>query len=102
MEAPDLQGAIAFISNFINLYMLFAAIAIIYLTFVAIFEVGFKKTKLNKVFARYFIKIFALWAIASCLIVIVAGQMMTSLWDGILLLIDLVFGEIQEALKGAF
>jgi hypothetical protein len=102
MEAPDLQKTIAFVSSFTDLFMLLAGIVMIILTCQAIFQIGFKKMKLAKVFGQYFAKTFALWLVASCLIVIVAGQIMTSLWDGILLLIDLLGDRIATALKGAF
>jgi hypothetical protein len=56
MEAPDLQKTIAFVSSFTDLYMLFAGMALIFLTFQAIYHIGFKKIKLAKVFGQYFIK----------------------------------------------
>jgi hypothetical protein len=102
MEAPDLQKTIAFVSSFTDLYMLFAGMALIFLTFQAIYYIGFKKIKLAKVFGQYFVKTLALWVVSSALIIIVAGQLMASLWDGTLLLIDLFGDKVAEALKGAF
>lgn len=101
MEAPDVKGTIAFISSFTDLYMLFAGLAIVFLTFIAIAQIGFKQQKPVKVFTRFFIQVFSLWLISSCLIVIVAANLMESLWNGILLLVDLIGNKIAETLKGA-
>ncbi|MGA8943461.1 MAG: hypothetical protein WB502_12230 [Thermoactinomyces sp.] len=100
MPAPDMQQAIAFISGFMNLYMLFAGIAIVFLIFVAIADIGFRKGKPVKVFVQLFIRVLALWVIASCLLVVVAAQLMTSAWDGIVLIIDLLGDKIAEGIKG--
>lgn len=101
MKAPDVKGTIAFISSFADLYMLFAGMAIVFLTFIAIAQIGFKRKKPIKVFTQYFVQIFSLWLISSCLIVLVAAHLMQSLWDGLLLLVDLIGEKIAEALKGA-
>ncbi|MBH8608915.1 hypothetical protein [Thermoactinomyces sp. CICC 10521] len=101
MNAPDLKGTIAFISSFTDLYMLFAAIAIVILTFIAIWQIGFKGKKPIKVFTQYFVRVFSLWIISSCLIVIVAAHAVSSLWDGILLLVDLIGDKLAEAARGA-
>jgi hypothetical protein len=100
MGAPDLKGTIAFISSFVDLFMLFAAVAIVILTFIAIWQIGFKGKKPVKVFTQYFVRILALWIISSCLIIMVAAQLMSSLWDSVLLVIDMVGGKLAEAAKG--
>ncbi|MBH8605914.1 hypothetical protein [Thermoactinomyces sp. CICC 10522] len=101
MNAPDLKGTIAFISSFTDLFMLFAAFAIVMLTFIAIWQIGFKGKKPVKVFTQYFVRVLSLWLISSCLIVVVAAHLMSSLWDGILLVIDMVGDKLAEAAKGA-
>ncbi|MGA8942403.1 MAG: hypothetical protein WB502_06740 [Thermoactinomyces sp.] len=100
MPAPDMQKTIAFISSFMDLYMLFAGIAIVFLIFVSITNIGFKKEKPVKVFVQLFVRVLALWVIASCLLVVVAAQLMTSAWDGIVLIIDLFGDKIAEVVTG--
>ena len=101
MKPPDIKEAISFVTSFADLYMFVAGLAIAFLIFVAIVEIGFKQKKAVKVFTTLFVRVFSLWVISSCLIVIVAGNLMTSAWDGVLLVIDLLSDRVSDVLKGA-